>query len=135
MMLGHGFKGGMFSPQMVRGKLNKFYRAIINPSYVQFLRERTCIGIWCEANEFAQMYGLKGLFSGMIISEKNEADMCGIYEFSEKEIEMYNQDFANALSYCLENFELKDVPTAMEAFAQNGNRLELFNFSNLYYYP
>ena len=135
MMLGHGYEGGLFAPQKNDTEVNPFYRKIINPSLVQFLRERTCIGIWCYANLFAERYGLHGLFSGMIISDLDEAHSYGIEEFTQKEIEMYNMDFAGSLAYCMETFELDQVPSMMEAFVHSPNRLEKFNFGNLYYYP
>ena len=46
---------------------------MVNSSHVQFLRDKTCIGIWCKADQFAKDYKLHGLFSGMIISEMYEA--------------------------------------------------------------
>ena len=135
MMLGHGYEGGMFAPQKNGVEINPFYRKIINPSLVQFLREKTCIGIWCYANLFAERYGLHGLFSGMVISDLDEAHSYGIDEFSQKEIEMYNHDFACALEYCIETFELEQVPSMMEGFVHTPNRLEKFNFGSLHYYP
>ena len=135
LMLGHGYSGGMFAPQKVGGEIDQFYRKIINPRLVQFLRERTCIGIWCHAKMFAERYGLHGLFSGMIISDKDEANNYCMDEFTQKEIEMYNVDFAGALEYCLETYDLREIPHKMSGFKSVQNRLEEFNFSNLHYYP
>jgi hypothetical protein len=44
-------------------------------------------------------------------------------------------DFAGALAYCMETFELEQVPSMMEAFVSSPNRLEKFNFGSLHYYP
>ena len=66
MMLGHGNPFGLFSTPNKKGQ---YVRQLVNGDLVEFLRDKTCIGIWCYANEFAQRYGLHGLFSGMIISE------------------------------------------------------------------
>ena len=70
MMLGHGNPYGLFSEPDKNGR---YCRHIVDSRYAQFLRDKTCIGIWCYANVFAEKYGLHGLFSGMIISELQEA--------------------------------------------------------------
>ena len=65
IMLGHGNQYGLFSRPNKNGKYERF---LITDRHVQFLRDKTCIGIWCHADQFAEKYGLHGLFSGMIIS-------------------------------------------------------------------
>lgn len=136
MMLGHGCPQGLFAPRKDKNYQNgidQFGRLIINPSHVQLLRKKLCIGIWCYAVDFARKYNLHGLFSGMIISELEEAQDCGMYEFTKEEIQMYNQDFAEALYDCINKYPLNEVPQAMENYISNPNRLEQFNYSNLYY--
>ena len=136
MMLGHGCPLGLFAPQKNKNYpngINQFGRLIINSSHVQLLRKKLCIGIWCYAVDFARKYGLHGLFSGMIISELDEAHDCGMYDFTALEIQMYNQDFAEALYDCINKYPLNEVPQAMENYISNPNRLEQFNYSNLYY--
>lgn len=75
MMLGHGNEHGLFSKPDKKGKYD---RLLVTDSHVQFLRGKTCIGIWCHADQFAKNYGLQGLFSGMIISELHEAVDCHV---------------------------------------------------------
>lgn len=136
MMLGHGCPQGLFAPRKDKNYQNgidQFGRLIINASHVQMLRKKLCIGIWCYAVDFARKYNLHGLFSGMIISEVEEAQDCGMYEFTKEEMQMYNQDFAEALYDCINKYPLNEVPQAMENYISNPNRLELFNYSNLYY--
>ena len=50
MMLGHGNEYGLFSKPVKNGKYDRF---LITDRHVQFLRDKTCIGIWCHANKFA----------------------------------------------------------------------------------
>ena len=70
MMLGHGNEAGLCT---ILDENLDFERLIVNSGHVQFLRGKTCIGIWCKADKFAKDYKLHGLFSGMIISELYEA--------------------------------------------------------------
>ena len=41
------------------------------------LRRHPVIGIWCHANLFAERFRLHDLFSGMVISEMEEAHAYG----------------------------------------------------------
>lgn len=66
IMLGHGCEKGLFDSN---------YDTVIDSNYVYLLREKTCVGIWCNADVFFKKYGLKGLFTGMMISENDEAYM------------------------------------------------------------
>ena len=130
MMLGHGNQFGLFS---IPDKKRQYRRLLVDSDHVQFLRGKSCIGIWCYAVDFAKKYNLHGLFSGMIISELEEAQDCGLNEFTRTEIDMHNQDFAEALYDCINKYPLNEVPDAMANYVQNPNRLELFNYNNLYY--
>lgn len=69
IMLGHGSEKGLFDL--------KRNRIIVNSKAVYKLREKDCVFIWCNADKFVKRYGLKGLNTGMIISEYSEAvDYC-----------------------------------------------------------
>ena len=96
MMLGHGYNGGMYAPYGGR----QFAREIINGELVYLLREHTCIGVWCYANKFAERYRLKGLFTGMIISEAQEAYDLGV-DIEGEDIGKLNTQFAKDLEYCI----------------------------------
>jgi hypothetical protein len=41
--------------------------------YVYLLRDKIGVYIWCNANVFVEKYGLKGFYTGMIISEYEES--------------------------------------------------------------
>lgn len=129
MMLGHGYNGGLFSPY--GGE--RFAREIVNSKLAYLLREHTCIGIWCNANQFAEKYGLKGLFSGMIISEQEEAWDCGV-DIDGEDIDLSNNQFASDLEYCLRRYSLDLVPEKMKELQDYHSPLKDFNYSNLFYY-
>lgn len=72
IMLGHGSPNGLFSvSQFVTS-----YGHIINFDTVELLRNKECIFIWCHANQFVEKHNLKGLYSGMFVSEVGEALYC-----------------------------------------------------------
>lgn len=130
MMLGHGNQYGLFSTP---SKTSGYERLLVDGRYVQFLRDKTCIGIWCYANKFAEKYGLHGLFSGMIISELQEAMDCGITT-TQKEIDMEMVKFTQYLKDCIERYVLQEIPQRMRALDDVRSELTTFNYNNLYYY-
>lgn len=129
MMLGHGNQYGLFSRPNKKGKYDRF---MITDRHVQFLRDKTCIGIWCFANLFAEKYGLSGLFSGMIVSEIDEATELHISTTKEEiDNEMYK--FVYRMRYCIEHYGLEEVPMRMKDLDNRHSCLTTFNYSNLFF--
>ena len=65
MMLGHGNDYGLFSKPDKNGEYRRF---LITDRHVQFLRDKTCMGIWCYANKFAEKYRLHGRIEVIVLS-------------------------------------------------------------------
>lgn len=130
MMLGHGNQYGLFSKPDKNGEYKRF---LITDRHVQFLRNKTCIGIWCHANKFAEQYGLHGLFSGMIISELQEAIDYNI-PATKEEIDVEMEKFARRLNDCIDRFGLAGTSIRMSGLDDVKSELTIFNYNNLYYY-
>lgn len=130
MMLGHGNEYGLFSKPDKNGEYRRF---LITDRHVQFLRNKICIGIWCYASKFAEKYRLHGLFSGMIISELQEAIDLGVAATKE-EIEKEMEKFTIRLKYCIETYGLEQTPFRMKEYDDVQSELTKFNYGNLYYY-
>lgn len=130
MMLGHGNKYGLFSTPDKNGE---YWRRLVNSDHVQFLRDKTCIGIWCHADDFASYYKLHGLFSGMIISEMKEAIDLKI-PTTQEELEQEMLKFAFRLRDCINQYALKDIPQRMRELDDVGSELTKYNYNNLYYF-
>ena len=129
MMLGHGDSDGLYS---VPSSPGHYPRLLVDSSFVQFLRGRTCIGIWCYANVFAERYGLHGLFSGMIISDLQEASDNHIVT-TQDEIDEEMVKFTLRLRDCIERYGLKETPARMRDLDDVKSELTTFNYNNLYY--
>lgn len=130
MMLGHGNEYGLFSKPDKNGDYRRF---LITDRHVQFLRDKTCIGIWCYANKFAEKYRLHGLFSGMIISELQEAVDLGV-PASKDEIDKEMEKFTIRLKDCIETYGLEQTPLRMKELDDVQSALTMFNYGNLHYY-
>lgn len=133
IMLGHGTEHGLF------GRYNKETciadRLLIESRTVQFLRDKICIGIWCFANNFAGIYELRGLFSGMIISEIAEAQMfLNGHTPTQENVDRCNRQFVESLRLCLDNYELSEIPEKMKSLCPDDDPINVFNFNSLYYY-
>ena len=124
-LLGHGTEYGLLS--------SNFDRFIINSKHVQFLRDKEVIGIWCNADLFAEKYNLHGLFSGMVISELHESISCGIRS-NEDEINTENNRFAENLRYCLDTYSLDRIPNEFSLLNKMNTELTNFNYNSLIYY-
>lgn len=130
MMLGHGNEYGLFSKPDKNGDYRRF---LITDRHVQFLRDKSCIGIWCYANKFAEKYKLHGLFSGMIISELQEAIDLGI-PATKEEIDKEMEKFTIRLKDCIETYGLEKTPLRMKELDDVQSALTKFNYDKLYYY-
>ncbi len=130
MMLGHGNEYGLFSRPEKNGNYKRF---MITDRHVQFLRSKTCIGIWCHANLFAERYGLHGLFSGMIISELQEAIDYNI-DVTKEVIDREMEKFTFRLKNCMDTYRLEQIPLRMKESDDVQSALTKFNYGNLYYY-
>ena len=130
MMLGHGNEYGLFSKSDKNGDYRRF---LITDRHVQFLRDKTCIGIWCYANKFAEKYRLHGLFTGMIISELQEAIDLGV-PATKDEINKEMEKFTIRLKDCVETYGLEQTPLRMREMDDVQSELTKFNYGNLYYY-
>ncbi len=130
MMLGHGSEAGLCS--IIRED-DSFERLLVNSSHVQFLRDKTCIGIWCKADQFAKKYKLHGLFTGMIISEMHEAINEHVTT-TQEEIDREMLKFTSRLRHCILKYGLKDTPMRMQVLDDVKSELTQFNYNNLYYF-
>lgn len=73
MLLGHGSDKGLFF--RADDSKDEFDKIIVSHSHAYHLRKHggNIVAVWCNADQFARAEGLHGLFTGMIVSELNEA--------------------------------------------------------------
>ena len=114
ILLGHGTEKGLIGH-------NKY---IIDSSLVYILREKQCICIWCNADEFVKKYKLKGFYTGMIVSEIDEAYMYGL-PTDLSLITQSNEKLAKALGKTFDIDKVKELYTPT-------NPVEQFNWERLY---
>lgn len=132
MILGHGYDGGLFS--RFDDKLPMFDRIIVGHKHAYYLRYHRVIGIWCFAYDYAVKENIHGLFSGMFISEIEEAEEWNV-ETTADEIKREFVKFVERLRLLLdEETPWHEIPERLRQMDDVKSPLTLFNYSSIYYY-
>jgi hypothetical protein len=92
IMLGHGTPGGLLNVSGFRAGMY-----IVDSLVAEALAAKdNSIFIWCNADQFVNRYKLKGMYSGMFISEVAEASYFKIYT-DQNTVDRSNDMFAQLL--------------------------------------
>lgn len=124
IMLGHGTESGLIG----------YGRYVINSDLIYLLKDKICVCIWCNANIFVEKYKLKGLYSGMIISEYDEALQYSI-NTTLVNIQQSNLLFANTLKqYIDEEYSTENLTKIKNLYKSNiiDNPVINFNVDNIF---
>ena len=129
MMMGHGSPGGLFSVGQFESQ-----GFIINNTTVPLLENKECIFIWCNADRFVEANNLKGLYSGMFISETSEAAYCGLPGTPQDEVTESNDYFAKELGSVSEKSldEMYQHIKYTYGMLAEGNAVAEYNHNRLY---
>lgn len=92
IMCGHGTPMGLLSVKQFES-----FEYVIDSNTVPRIRDKECIYIWCNADKFVRTHGLKGLYSGMFVSEVNESILMGIGFVPQKVVDQSNNYFAKLI--------------------------------------
>lgn len=132
MMMGHGYPGGLFS-------VGQFYQSlgvIVDDSMVDLLKEKEDnVFIWCNSDQFVNKHNLKGLYSGMFISEVGEATYCGLPGTEQEEVDISNNYFAYLLGELVVNNDLSAAYSALKTeYGQlaESSKVANYNYNRLY---
>jgi hypothetical protein len=131
MMMGHGSPGGLFSLGKIKGSIYA-----ISDNDVELLEQKTDnVYIWCNADQFINKHGLKGLYSGMFISEVGEATYCGLPGTEQEEVDISNNYFAYLLGELVVNNDLSAAYSALKTeYGQlaESSKVANYNHNRLY---
>jgi hypothetical protein len=122
--MGHGCEEGLF-------RVGKYNSLMIDSTFVQLLREKDCVFVWCNSDVFFRRYGLRGFFTGMIISEAEEALYCCV-PFSLNDIKNANEKLAEVLKEAIHHDSRTMYHIVKDSYIPESN-VEFFNLSNIYH--
>lgn len=120
IMLGHGFSGGLYGHSKI----------VINSSHANTLRRKKLVGIWCHADQFFNVHGLSGIFSGMMISEPAEAYLYEVGCLPEH-IEKSNKIYSKAVRQSI--FDPFPVDVFRSIYYNTSNPVIAYNRERFYY--
>lgn len=123
--MGHGDPTGLVREY----KIQLSY--MIDSTYVQMLREKDCIFIWCYANDFAKKYAIKGFSTGMIISESYEAHYHRVIH-SPESVKKSNEKFALAIKKCV-SLPTIDMKSEFHKLYIPESNVEQYNNERIFY--
>jgi len=93
MMMGHGSPAGLLAV----GQFPGAGLFIVDHRLMAVLeKKKNSIFIWCNADHFVEYYELDGFYSGMFVSEVQEATMMGLTDISQVLIDQSNDWFSLA---------------------------------------
>lgn len=128
ILMGHGSDWGL----LCMNPKGNGIRIMIGSDWVYALRNKDVTCIWCNADKFVNKYKLKGFYTGMIVSEMEEAIMYSL-PFYDNTINESNTLFAGALKSALYQTDpsmMLDIMKSM--YYDDENPIVFFNSQNLY---
>ena len=134
MLLGHGSDKGLFFRK--DDSKDEFDKVIVSHAHAYHLRKHggNIVAVWCNADQFARAEGLHGLFTGMIVSELNEALLYQV-KTTQEELDRENVKLARRLRALLdERIPLSEIPKRMLAMDDVHSPLTTFNYKNFLYF-
>lgn len=131
LMMGHGSPSGLFSLGLFKSPLH-----VIGEREVELLRGKKCVFIWCHADQFVERFKLKGLYSGMFISEVGEASWNGI-KTNQAVVTESNNTFAETLGRNIHKSFRKAYNSLMPRYQAlaDTNPVAFYNQKRLYCNP
>lgn len=131
IMMGHGTPNGLLGKNLGRFVKPNY---IISSRHASLLKTKEVVCMWCNAHGYFCHYGLKGFFTGMIISEEIEADYLGI-EYKKGDVDESNVLFTKALKDSIQNTPKNMCEKMKEIYIPTeGNLVMEYNAKRLYYF-
>lgn len=123
IMMGHGTEEGLIG----------FGRTYVGADFVDELRKKLCICIWCYASDFCIKYKLKTLFStGMFISDMEESYLMGLREISQNMINDSNYWFVESLFKFFHNLDTFKIGDIKKEYVMSINPISNYNIELFY---
>lgn len=132
MLLGHGCEEGLLTRN---DDTKDDFKKLIDHSLSHILKKHNgrIFAIFCHAKDFAEKEHLHGLFSGMIISEMEEAESYGIPTTIE-ELDKENIKLAKNLRMLLDKkIPWCEIPRMMQSLDNSHTPLTEFNYHSFFY--
>ena len=120
VMLGHGTEQGLCTTNG---------RWLIDSGLLYLLREKELVAVWCNADMFFEKYKLNGKYTGMIVSDFDEAMQFGLFTATDEQISHSNVLFAESIKKSIDSDEF--VNETLKHYVGESSVID-FNQSNIH---
>ncbi len=133
IMLGHGTGAGLAYPSAIHGLKPGPEGSLfmIDDSFASLLREKKTISMWCFSDRYFERNHIKGFHTGMIISERAEAELM-LQDCPLSDEELYDNMvlLSKSLGECIDKEPL-EMKSYVLAHYQGEDVITRFNRSNI----
>lgn len=140
IMMGHGTPSGLLMPgitiqgvELINNKLNRYNEYILGSSFVNILKTKPIVAVWCNADRFVLRYDLHGFYTGMVISELCEANYCKVNMCDQYDLDESNYLFTEALTAAIKIPSAESVNVFKEIYDNPNNTIMVYNRKRIYY--
>jgi hypothetical protein len=145
IMMGHGSPAGLMMPRITLNGvdlvkdnddewvLKKYSLHSLGATFVDILKTKPIVAVWCNADKFVVPHDLHGFYTGMVISELCEANYCQVHGCNEKELLESNTLFTKALAAAIKIQSPESVKVFKEIYNNPKNRIMEYNRQRIYY--
>lgn len=140
IMMGHGSPSGLMMPRitlngvdLVDGELKKYSFHTLGSHFVDILKTKPIVAVWCNADRFVVPHDLHGFYTGMVISEMCEANYCNVHKCNTKDLEESNRLFTEALREAIKIQSPQSVSVFKEIYNNPKNEIMNYNRQRIYY--
>lgn len=103
IMLGHGTPQGLIDPRVKSPNEHTNRMYLIDDTFAEALRNKETISVWCMSDEFFRRNNISGFHTGMIISERQEANyFLGHCPLTDKQLFDSMVNFAKIIHDCID---------------------------------
>jgi hypothetical protein len=140
IMMGHGSPAGLMMPRitihgvdLVDDELKRYSAYTLGSSFVNILKTKPIVAVWCNADKFVVPYDLHGFYTGMVISELCEANYCKVNMCDQDDLDESNDLFTKALTAAIKIPSAESVNVFKEIYNNPNNTIMVYNRQRIYY--
>lgn len=142
IMMGHGSPNGLMLSMIggvngvelnKNGQYVKYNSYSIGYDFLNILKTKPIVAVWCNADRFVVPNDLHGFYTGMVISELCEANYCQVHGCDDAQLQYSNTLFTKALKAVLPIESPESVDIFKSIYDADRNPIIDYNKQRIYY--
>jgi len=142
ILMGHGSPSGLMLSMIggvegvelnSSGQYVKYKHYSVGYDFLNILKTKPIVAVWCNADRFVVPYDLHGFYTGMVISELCEANYCQVHGCDDAQLQYSNTLFTKALKAALPIESPESVDIFKSIYDADRNPIIDYNKQRIYY--